>query len=317
MFRLSLILIFIINCANTSKTVVIDQPKVNEECKIKDGIAYNPDFSAERFGVYFQGCFDKINSSESILSFVFSRLKGNINVTIGSDGSMRSNTNTPTFVEKANSLTSVKMNSITLVQTYSKDFTGDNYYIYSVSYTSNNKQPRIEIRDITFKEEAPERVILTSIAKNDFSKVKELIETGAINKDFLVTNHTGIEVNHSNLLLQAFYLNSNNEIIKYLISKKVNYDWKDKNGWTPLLFASMRNDFELFRYLYSLKKWNLNDVTDQNESALHWAVAKKNIPLIEFLIKNGIKKDIKNRFGQIAIDLAPKETDQEIRKLLE
>lgn len=317
MFRLTFLLFFIINCANTSKTVVIDQPKVNQECKIKDGIAYNPDFSAERFGVYFQGCFDKVNSSESTLSFVFSRLKGSINVNVGTDGSMRSNTNTPAFVEKANSLTTVKMNSTTLVQTYSKDFTGDNYYIYSVSYTAINQKPRIEIKDITFKEDTPERLILTSIAKNDFPKVKELFEKGSINKDFLVTNHTGTEAIHSNLLLQAFYLNSNNELIKYLISKKVNYDWKDKNGWTPLLFACMRNDFELFKYIYSLKKWNLNDVTDQNETALHWAVAKKNIPMIEFLLKNGIKKDIKNRFGQVAIDLASKENDAEIRKLLE
>ncbi|MBM9545624.1 ankyrin repeat domain-containing protein [Leptospira sp. 201903074] len=318
MFRFTLILIFILNCANTSKTLVIDQAKVNQNCKVKDGNVINPDFSVERFGVYFQGCFEKLDSNESVLSFVFSRIKGSINVKIGTDGSASSNSNSVAIVDKSNSATSVKINSKTLVQTFSKDFIRDNYYIYSIAYTINNRQPHFEIRDITFKgDSAPEILILSSLTKNDLAKAKEIFDSGAINKDFQVTNQNGAITTNSNLLMQAFYLNSNNEMLKYLISKKVSLDWKDNAGWTALLFASMRNDFELFQYIYSSKKWNINDVTDQNETCLHWAVAKKNIPMIKFLLKNGANKDITNRFGQKAIDLASKENDQEIRTLLE
>ncbi|EMJ88078.1 ankyrin repeat domain-containing protein [Leptospira meyeri] len=318
MYKFTLILFFILNCASTSKPLIIEQAKVGENCKVKDGNVINPDFSVERFGVYFQGCFDKLDSNESVLSFVFSRIKGTFNVNINTNGSVRSNSNSVALVDKSNSTTSVKTNSKTLVQTFSKDFIRDNYYVYSVSYTIKNKQPHIEIRDITFSgDSAPEILILNSIKKNDLVKVKELFDTGAINKDFLVTDQNGIVTHNSNLLIQAFYLESNTEILKYLISKKVSLDSKDIFGWTPLLLAAKRNDFELFQYIYSLKKWDINDVTDQNETCLHWAVGKKNIPMIKFLLKNGANKDIKNRFGQIAKDLASNENDKEIKSLLE
>lgn len=318
MYKFSIILIFILNCASAGKPVIIDQARVTQNCKIKDGNVINPDFSVDRFGVYFQGCFEKIDSNESILSFVFSRVKGTFNVNISTQGSVSSNSNSAALVDKSNSFTSVKINSKTIVQTFSKDFIRDNYYIYSISYTLNNKQPHIEIRDITFNgDTSPEILILSSIAKNDLSKVKELFETNAINKDFQVTNQNGAITHNSNLITQAFYLNSNNEMLKYLISKKVSLDEKDYFGWTPLLLASKRNDFEFFQYIYSLKKWNINDVTDQNETCLHWAVGMKNIPLIKFLLKNGANKDIKNRSGQIAKDLASNENDKEIGSLLE
>jgi hypothetical protein len=306
----------IFGCASTGKPMVIDQAKVTDNCLVQNASVANPDFSVERFGVYFEGCFVKIDSKEVILSYGFSRLKGSFDISVSNKGNVRSNSNSPLGLDHSGSLTFVKLNSATMVQTTSSDFTGKSYYMYAIFYTLKNNLPHLEFKDVTFDKESPIRLILESLQKNDLAKVKELFDSGAINKDFHVTVHDDKSVSDSNLLVQAFEFKSNSDILKYLFSKKVDSNWNIE-GWTPLMLICRKNDFDLFQFVFSLKKWDINAVTPNGDTYLHWATANKNIPMIQFLLKHGVNRNLKNKQGKLAKDLASSTTDQEIIRILE
>ena len=96
--------------------------------------------------------------------------------------------------------------------------------------------------------------------------------------------------------------------VKVLLDQSVDIHARDDRGRTPLHLASFRNHKDIVRLLVSKGA----DVNAQEEpqgtplhaTALHHAVHNDNKNIVEFLIANGANVHIKDRRGQIPLDLA-------------
>ncbi|QLH43914.1 MAG: ankyrin repeat domain-containing protein [Coxiellaceae bacterium] len=61
-------------------------------------------------------------------------------------------------------------------------------------------------------------------------------------------------------------------------------------------------------------KFDVNLTDDEGRTALHWAVIKDSISCIEFLLQNGARQDIPDRFKN-SKDYAAKSTNKDVLKL--
>lgn len=189
--------------------------------------------------------------------------------------------------------------------------------MYSILYTSRNNQPSLEIYDVTREESYAPRLAFQAIAKNDLSKLKELFTNGSIQKDTSIILYEENDTSELNLFQHALNVRANKEIFEYLLEKKVNFQFRDKLGFTALTYSVFFNDLDLLKYIDSLKKWNLNETTNQGDTILHWAAANKNKPIVDYLLKRGISKDIKNNQGLTAYDIAKSKLSYEIMEILQ
>ncbi|NXJ09361.1 ZDH13 Palmitoyltransferase, partial [Odontophorus gujanensis] len=94
-------------------------------------------------------------------------------------------------------------------------------------------------------------------------------------------------------------------IVAYLISKGQNIDTADFNGLTPLMLSAQKVvGPEPTRFLLKFNP-SLNAVdTVQKNTALHWAVASRNVSAVELLLEAGANMDVKNAKGEKPLDLA-------------
>ncbi len=60
----------------------------------------------------------------------------------------------------------------------------------------------------------------------------------------------------------------------------------------------------------------LNTVDSSGDSALHIAVLKKNLPIVQFLIENGADVNIQNKLGKTALHHAGEQNAVDIAKLI-
>ncbi len=88
----------------------------------------------------------------------------------------------------------------------------------------------------------------------------------------------------------------------------------DNNGFSPLILAAYRGNFEVAKYLITIVK----DINYQSPegSALMAAVMKNNIELIQLLITKNANLDLTNKSGVTAIMLAIQFEEIEIIKIL-
>lgn len=135
--------------------------------------------------------------------------------------------------------------------------------------------------------------IIEALNNGDFEKAIELINKGS---DVNVKDSDGNTPLH--LAVKMKLLN----IIDLLISHGANIDEKNKYGLTPIHMAS---GLKIAEFLIT-KGANVNAVDGSGNTALHINAQKGSRQIVELLLKNGAKTDIKNEFGEIPADLARK-----------
>jgi ankyrin repeat protein len=101
-----------------------------------------------------------------------------------------------------------------------------------------------------------------------------------------------------------------------LLKEGANPDARDRNGKTPLGFASMRGHDDVVQTLLRYgAKVNLGDRT--GTPPLCWAVAKGHDVVAETLLRYGADKDLKDDDGNTARDWAKKGGHASIVKMLD
>ena len=104
--------------------------------------------------------------------------------------------------------------------------------------------------------------------------------------------------------------------VEKAIDEGANVNYKDENGYTPLLISSNSGNIELVKMLIS-KGADINSKGSFGITALHKASGLGYIEVVEFLIKNGAIVNVKNnRTGSSPLSSAVSKNNIEIVKIL-
>ncbi|MCW7462498.1 ankyrin repeat domain-containing protein [Leptospira limi] len=313
LFLFPLIILFV-SCKSVANFQILQNVKPNPKCKFSQIIVIEPDFYIANGGTTLSGCIEKIEKTNAVMFFYFSRtiskISASVNLTTGESSKTQSFSG-----ESATAKATILLNSKMSLEIPTADKKGS--FMYSILYTYKNDQPSIEIYDVTSDLSYAPRLAFQAIARNDLNKLKELFTSGNIQKDTKIILYDGNDTTELSLFQQALNVRANKEIFDYLIEKKVDFQSRDKLGFTALTYAVFFNDLELVKYIDSLKKWNFNETTNQGDSLLHWAAENKNKQMVEYLLQKGVRKDIKNNNGLTAYDVAKLKLSYHIMEILQ
>jgi ankyrin repeat protein len=112
-------------------------------------------------------------------------------------------------------------------------------------------------------------------------------------------------------LLHAAAVHGSPEIVTYLISRGLKTSLKNGMGQTPMHCAiSMRkkNICEILQILLAAPGAGVNARDFDGDSLLHYAVCR-DIKIVEFLVKNKAKTDVKNFWGETPLHTAAEKSD--------
>ena len=116
---------------------------------------------------------------------------------------------------------------------------------------------------LNLKNHYGDNMILHAAWNNDFPLVKSLIEFGADPNSQNDNNHT---------VLALFCGYGNLEAVKYLCSiKSVNINVKNKEGDTPLHYATFHSELPVVQYLCSLPNIQINIKDNFGKTPFAWA----------------------------------------------
>ncbi|CAG9333556.1 unnamed protein product [Blepharisma stoltei] len=101
-------------------------------------------------------------------------------------------------------------------------------------------------------------------------------------------------------------LNGNLEILKALLSWRVNVNRETEDGWTPLQLCSLHGHFECVKTLLSYPSVDIDKMTENRGTALHLACASGETAVVVLLIENGASMTIEDPNGKIPLELALK-----------
>lgn len=122
-----------------------------------------------------------------------------------------------------------------------------------------------------------------------------------------------VDKNGFSPLILASY-RGNFEVAKYLISIVKDVNYQSPEG-TALMAAVMRNNPELIELLIT-KKANLNATNNMGVTALMLATQFKNIEIITLLLKHNADKLLKDKEGKTAFEYAVSTNNDAIIQLL-
>jgi uncharacterized protein len=153
--------------------------------------------------------------------------------------------------------------------------------------------------------------LIETITSNDVNKIKNLIKKGAN-----VNARDG--VGNTCLMLACDF--NNFETVSFLLSKKANVDSVNQFGYTALHFAVQKNDLRIVRLLInsedSIVDKMINKKDDLGNTPLHLAVDSGNANIVDFLIKKGADKNIRNSEGERPLEMARKKQYLKIIEIL-
>ncbi len=93
------------------------------------------------------------------------------------------------------------------------------------------------------------------------------------------------------------------EIIKFLVEKGSTINVKDKQGWTPLIWASWSGMDKIVAFLIE-KGADVNAKTDKGWTALMAASLRGYDKVVKILVEKNADKTLKNVEGKTALDIA-------------
>ncbi len=160
------------------------------------------------------------------------------------------------------------------------------------------------------------RTLLMIAAENNHAEIVEyLLEKGA---DSRIRDVTGGDAFYYATRFTFMPRNTagSMQVVKMLLNEGADVSVATKRGLTPLIRASSIGFVDMVNLLIS-KKADVNVKTKKGkETALHAAVRKGNITVVEALVNAGADIRITNRKGETPLDLAKKKRKYEIANLL-
>jgi ankyrin repeat protein len=105
------------------------------------------------------------------------------------------------------------------------------------------------------------------------------------------------------------------DLVKLLIEKGSDVNYKNINGLTPLMEAAKMGQKEVVEYLIN-KGARVNEVSKKGWSALMWAVDRNKPEVVKLLIEKGADVNIKDIDGNTAISIAKIKKNEQLISLL-
>jgi ankyrin repeat protein len=140
---------------------------------------------------------------------------------------------------------------------------------------------------------------------NDASEVKSLLKKGV--------NPNILDANGSPMLVLAIREKSSKVIDVLLGDKNIDVDLSDKNGETPLMMASIDGNLPLVKTLVIGHKAQLDHI---GWTPLHYACAKGQLEVAQFLIANGATVDSMSLGNTTPLMMAVQSGNELLVKLL-
>jgi len=140
---------------------------------------------------------------------------------------------------------------------------------------------------------------------DDASEVKSLLKKGV--------NPNILDANGSPMLVLAIREKSPNVINVLLSDKNIDVDLSDKNGETPVMMASIDGNLPLVKTLVIGHKAQLDHI---GWTPLHYACAKGQLEVAQFLIANGAIVDSMSLGNTTPLMMAVQSGNEQVVKLL-
>jgi ankyrin repeat protein len=140
---------------------------------------------------------------------------------------------------------------------------------------------------------------------DDASEVKSLLKKGV--------SPNILDANGSPMLVLAIREKSPNVINVLLSDKNIDVDLSDKNGETPLMMASIDGNLPLVKTLVIGHKAQLDHI---GWTPLHYACAKGQLEVAQFLIANGAIVDSMSLGNTTPLMMAVQSGNEQVVKLL-
>ena len=142
----------------------------------------------------------------------------------------------------------------------------------------------------------------------DIKLIKLLIQNGA---DISIKTN-----NNFNMIHLAVMGNKVTSLYYFYKKYKLDISSNDSKNNTLLHLAAYFNSNKIFNYLLTVKKINVNSKNKDGFTPLHFAVVNQNISIIKKLLIKGAQSSIKNNSQETAFDLAKKNNNLGIQKIL-
>lgn len=110
----------------------------------------------------------------------------------------------------------------------------------------------------------------------------------------------------NNTKLNVLHMAAQNNKVSTLIyfQGKVDYNEVDEKGSTPLHWAAYSGSEEVVSYLLTLEKIKINLKDSDEQTPLFLATLYGNTKIVRRLLMKGANRYIKNKKGELAIDIA-------------
>jgi ankyrin repeat protein len=154
--------------------------------------------------------------------------------------------------------------------------------------------------------EEDKSALMVSVYSGNIPILKELINHGAA-IDY--KDHSGL-----NSLMIACYLGKH-EFVDLLTDNKT-IEEKDKDGYTPLIYASNAGKIDCVNKLLQLKA-DVNATDNDNSTPIMFAAQHGYDSIVNVLLINGADKNIKGNHGLTALDFAIQNKHKSTMKLLQ
>jgi len=140
---------------------------------------------------------------------------------------------------------------------------------------------------------------------NDVSEVKSLLKQGF--------NPNAVDPNGNPMLLLAIKDGSNGVTEVLLADKRTDVDLSNKQGETPLMIASIQGDLPLVKILVKQKSAMVDHI---GWTPLHYACAKGQLEISQYLITNGAIVDSRSLNGTTPLMMAVQSGNEVLVKYL-
>ena len=140
---------------------------------------------------------------------------------------------------------------------------------------------------------------------DDVSELKSLLKQGV--------NPNTVDPNGNPMLLLAIKDGSTGVIDVLLADKRTDVDLSNKNGETPLMMASIQGDLPIVKILVKQKSAMVDHI---GWTPLHYACAKGQLEVAQYLIANGANVNSEALNGTTPLMMAVQSGNEQLVKLL-
>ena len=105
------------------------------------------------------------------------------------------------------------------------------------------------------------------------------------------------------------------KLINLLVYKQTNLNIRSTGGYTPLMSAIIKEDYNIIEYLIS-HQVDINAKNELQETALMIAIRMRNLTIVNLLLKNGVDIYIKDKYQRDSLDIASVYGQADILNLL-